>query len=434
MNIGIRREDKSKWEARVPLIPAHVKLLKEKYGIQTYVQPSKIRIFSDAEYEAFGAILQEDLSQCDFVFGVKEMPLVFFTPKSSYMFFSHVIKGQDYNMPMLQKLLDLKCNLMDYERIVDEQDRRLIFFGRFAGIAGMIDTLWAYGEKLKCEGIENHFSQIKKAYQYESVEHCKEEMLKIGHLISEEGFSEDLGPLVCGISGYGHVSLGAQEILKCFPYIEIEPEQLIHLKKDGVYSLKHLYVVVFDEEDMATPVDIKNKFALKDYYDNPEKYESQFAQYLPHLSMLVNSIYWTPAYPRLVTKSNLLKMFQKNPSQKLKAIGDITCDHDGSIEMTSRITEPDKPGYLYDPFEQTETADFSQNGVVIIARDNLPCEIPLDSSVAFSHVLIEFIRQLREAFQNNKLIPELLPDPLKKALIVFNGQLTENYQYLKKFL
>ena len=140
--IGIRREDKNKWERRVPLVPEHVKEFKEKYDVETVIQPSKIRVYSDDEYSDAGAVVKEDMSTCLIVFAVKEIPIHLFEKNKAYVFFSHTIKGQKYNMPMLKKMMDLRCNLIDYEKIKDERGNRLIFFGRFAGFAGMIDTLW----------------------------------------------------------------------------------------------------------------------------------------------------------------------------------------------------------------------------------------------------------------------------------------------------
>ena len=434
MKIGIRREDKNKWEARTPLVPEHIGLLKSKYNINTYLQPSKIRAFTDKEYKDVGAIIKEDLSDCKLILGVKEMPNSFFNDSGSYIFFSHTIKGQEYNMSMLEELLEHNCNLIDYETITDKHDRRMIFFGRFAGIAGMVNSLWAYGQKLKAEGVENPFSKIKRSYEYKNLEDLKKEIMLVGENISEHGLPTEIRPVVCGIAGYGHVSKGAQEILKLLPIIEIEPDQLFELEKNGFHSSNHLYVVIFKEEDMVIPKDREKKFLLQDYYDHPEKYESKFYHYLTHLSLLINTIFWTPAYPRLVTKSKLRSIFEANPEQKLKIIGDITCDLEGSIEMTDRITEPDNPVYLYDPIKQTTSDAFHENGVLIMARDNLPCEIPVDSSTDFSHVLVKFIPKILNAFQNGNLKKELLPQPIQKALIVYKGKLTPDYKYLDKFL
>ncbi|PIV69931.1 MAG: hypothetical protein COS08_02885, partial [Euryarchaeota archaeon CG01_land_8_20_14_3_00_38_12] len=149
--VGIRREDKNIWERRTPIIPQHIKELKEK-DIEFFVQPSKIRAFRDGEYVEAGANIQDSLNQCNVIFAVKEIPLDFFKKNKTYVFFSHTTKGQKHNMPMLKKMMELKCQLIDYEKIVDEKNRRLIFFGRYAGLAGMIDTLWALGQRLNKGG------------------------------------------------------------------------------------------------------------------------------------------------------------------------------------------------------------------------------------------------------------------------------------------
>ncbi len=116
----------------------------------------------------------EDLSPYPVIFAVKEMPLDFFEPGKTYAFFAHVIKGQPYNMPMLQRMLDLGCNLIDYEKVSDEKGRRLIFFGRHAGIAGMIETLWPLGQRLDWEGIPTPFSQLRHTYEYKDLVEAKE--------------------------------------------------------------------------------------------------------------------------------------------------------------------------------------------------------------------------------------------------------------------
>ena len=198
--IGIRREDKNRWERRVPLIPEHVKEFKEKHGIETIIQPSQIRVYSEDEYTKAGAVVQEDLSNCPTVFAVKEIPIDFFEYGKTYIFFSHTIKGQKYNMPMLKKMMDLKCNLIDYEKIVDERGYRLVFFGRFAGLAGMIDTLWAFGRRLNSKNIDTPFNEIKQTVHYKSLNEIKEHLEKIGKKIQQNGLPESLTPLVIGFA------------------------------------------------------------------------------------------------------------------------------------------------------------------------------------------------------------------------------------------
>ena len=224
--LGIRREDKNKWEARVPLIPEHVKKFKEEHGIETIIQPSKIRTYSDDEYVKAGAIVKEDVSPCPIVFAVKEIPIDFFESGKTYVFFSHTIKGQEYNMPMLKKMMDLGCNLIDYERIVDERGFRLVFFGRFAGLAGMIDTLWSFGQRLKSQNIDTPFNEIKQTIHYKDLTDAKEHLKEVGEKIKEKGILRSLVPFVVGFAGYGHVSKGAQEILDIFPVKEISPKEI----------------------------------------------------------------------------------------------------------------------------------------------------------------------------------------------------------------
>ena len=171
--LGIRREDKNRWEQRVPLTPQHVLELKKKYGIETFIQPSNIRVFSEDDYRKVGAHVQDSLTPSSVVFAVKEIPIDFFERGKTYVFFSHTIKGQKHNMPMLKKMMDMRCTLIDYERIVDKNGRRLVFFGRFAGLAGMVDTLWTFGQRLHWEQIDSPFTEIKQTIHYNDLEDIK---------------------------------------------------------------------------------------------------------------------------------------------------------------------------------------------------------------------------------------------------------------------
>lgn len=249
--IGIRREDKNKWERRVGLIPEHIKELKETYGIETIVQPSTLRIFSDEAYKKAGAVISEDVSDVETVIGVKEMPVDFFEENKTYIFFSHTIKGQPYNMEMLKRLVDLKVNLIDYEKIEDEYNKRLIFFGKYAGLAGMIETLYAYGQKLKKLGYQTPFEKIKQAYQYNSLEEAKAEIKEIGEELAENGYPNDIAPLIVGFTGYGNVSKGAQEIFDLLPFKIVSPD-IIDLNYENFTNDNYnIYKVIFKEEDLV---------------------------------------------------------------------------------------------------------------------------------------------------------------------------------------
>jgi alpha-aminoadipic semialdehyde synthase len=357
--VGIRREDKNIWERRTPIIPEHIKELKEK-DIELFVQPSKIRVFKDEEYAEAGAKIQDELSNCDVIFAVKEIPIDFFEKNKTYVFFSHTTKGQRHNISMLKEIRDLECQLIDYEKIVDEKNRRLIFFGRYAGLAGMIDTLWALGQRLNEGGIENPFTEIKQTYRYSNLEEAKNAIKKTSEDIKKKGLPDSITPLIIGVAGYGNVSKGAQEIIGILPVKEITPEQVVSLQ-DKDYSRKHVYKVVFKEEDVVEP--ISGEFELQDYYKHPEKYRSKFDKYIRHLTVLVNATYWDERYPRLVTKKYLKENYGKTG---LKVIGDIGCDIEGTIECNVKAAELDNPVFVYNPLTDKATDGFKGEGIDLL--------------------------------------------------------------------
>ena len=428
--IGIRREDKNKWERRVPITPEHINELKEKHDINTIVQPSDIRIFKDEEFKKAGAELNEDLSASNVVFAVKEIPNTFFQKNKTYVFFSHTIKGQKYNMPMLKKMMELGCNLIDYEKIADEKGRRLVFFGRYAGIAGMIDTLWAFGKRLEWRGIKTPFSEIKKTVEYDNLEDAKNHIRHIGRKIREEGLPEAISPIVVGFAGYGHVSTGAQEILDVLPVEEIGPGQLEAIHDH--YTEGTIYKVVFKEKDMVEPVSSESVFSLEEYYKKPHLYRSIFSQYIRRLSILMNCIYWDERYPRLFTKDFLEENF--TGLMKLQIVGDISIDINGAIEFTEKPTTPDNPVYVYNPVRRDVIDGYKGNGVLVMSVDNLPCELPKESSVAFSNSLINFVPSIAKADYNVDFQRLNLPEEIKKAVVLYHGKLTPDYQYIKEFL
>jgi len=425
MKVGIRREDKSIWERRVPLVPEDVKELREK-GIEFIVQPSSIRVFPDEEYVKAGAEVKEGLSEAKVILGVKEIPPSKLLPEKVYMFFSHTIKGQPYNMPMLKKLLELETTLIDYEKVTDDSGRRLIFFGVFAGYAGAIDTLWAFGQRLKEEGMDTPFERLKPAHQYNSLEEAKAEIKAVGEVIKNEGLPYEILPFVIGIAGYGNVSRGAQEIIDLLPVKEVEPDDIFELPADP----RTVYKVVFKEWHMVEPKE--GEFDLQDYYKNPYKYRSVFKKYIPYLTILINAIYWEEKYPRLVTKEDLKKLYLDSP--KLKVIGDISCDVEGAIEATIKCTEPGDPVFIYDVESGRAIKGYTGRGPLILAVDILPSELPREASIYFSHVLKNFIPAVVNADYSLPFEKLNLPPELKRAVIVHRGELTPDYKYLEKFI
>ncbi|MDY7110532.1 MAG: bifunctional lysine ketoglutarate reductase /saccharopine dehydrogenase family protein [Planctomycetota bacterium] len=427
--IGIRHEDKSRWEARAPLTPAAVQRLIREEGVAFTVQQSPTRAFTEAPYEQAGAAIAADLGDCPVIMGVKEIPPEKFEPHKTYVFFSHTIKGQPENMPMLRRLMELKGQLIDYEKIVDEQGRRLVFFGRFAGLAGMIDTLWALGQRLRHEGIATPFETIRPAHEYSDLEEARRAIRAAGEAIAADGLPEALRPFICGFAGYGQVSQGAQEIFDLLPVEEIAPQDLHEAEPAANVCGK----VVFREEDMVKRIDDAAPFDLQEYYDEPDKYRAAFFPHAKHLSVLVNCIYWEPKYPRMITREQFAELYS-DPQPRLRVVGDITCDIDGSVACTTRATDPSNPVYVYDP-KTGETEDgVAGRGPVVLAVDFLPCELPVDASEAFSEALLPFIGPLARADLSAPLADSGLPPELVRATIVYHGALTEPYQYLEEFV
>ncbi len=250
----------------------------------------------------------------------------------------------------------------------------------------------------------------------------------------DRGLNPALVPLVVGFAGYGHTSLGAQEIFDLLPFREVEPAGLKALFKENNATGRCLYKVVFREEHMVEPGRKGKAFDLQEYYSRPHLYRSRFADYLPYLSVLVNCIYWEPKYPRFVTLHDLKELYLQNSRPRLRVIGDVSCDVSGSVECTVKSTDPDTPTYVYDIKENRARDDLEGTGPVVLAVYNLPAEISLESSIFFSQVLKEFIPHLSTISLNSKFQELPLPPAIKRAVILHRGKLTPDYSYLKNFL
>jgi saccharopine dehydrogenase (NAD+, L-lysine-forming) len=432
MKIGIRAEDKSPWEARMPLVPEHVARLRTEHGVDLVVQPSAQRAFSAEELAAAGIPLQADLTDCDVVLGVKEIPPDLLLPGRTYVFFSHTIKGQTYNMDMLRRLMAEGCNLIDYECIVDDEDRRLVFFGVHAGLAGMIDTLWALGQRLLQEGLRTPLAELKQAVKYRDLASAKDAVRAAGAACRGSDAMKAAGPVVLGITGNGRVSHGAQEICALLEPTVLTPAELL---AGGASEAGGLYLVVFEEEDMATPLDPAEAFERQTYYTQPERYRGAFARFHPHLSALVNCIFWTPKYPRLVTKADLAALYAPGAQPRLKVIGDISCDIHGSIEATVKAVDPGHPVYVWDVEAEAARDGFEGRGPVIMAVEILPTEIPREASGVFSEALVDLIPGLAQSDPSGPRFEDwALPGPLARAVILHHGKLTPRFAYMQKFV
>jgi alanine dehydrogenase len=432
VRVGMRREDKSRWERRAPITPRDAAELAQQHGIALCVQPSPIRVFSEEEYRAAGATVQEDLAGCPVILAVKEIPLSFFEPGKTYVFFSHVVKGQPHNMPMLRRIIDLGCNLIDYERVVDDGGRRLIFFGRYAGLAGAIETLWALGRRLAWEGIPTPFERLRHTYEYHDLAEVQQDLVRAREEIRAGGIPQAIRPLVIGVTGYGNVARGVWEILDLLPIQRIEPAEA-PLVQGGDHGRSTIYAATFREEHLVEPISSARGFDLQEYYAHPERYRGVFERFVPYLTAVVNAIYWDLRYPRLITKATLRTLYE-GARPRLRVIGDISCDIEGSMECTARATSPDDPVFVFDPKTEEVTSGVAGDGVVVMAVDILPSELPRDASADFSGVLKPYLPAIACADYSLPFQQLDLPPEIKRAMIVYHGELTPAYRHLAEYL
>lgn len=439
--MGIRKEDENKrLEYRTPLVPADIAQLQKEYPESTFIiEPGRLehyvypRSFTDEEYAEVGADIG-DIQDANIIFGIKEIKPKSFYPNKTYAFFSHTYKGQPHNMPMLRKLRNLGCSLIDYELIVEDvaddvyqvdRYRRKVFFGHVAGYAGAIDTLHGLGQRFAARGIETPFAKIKKSMDYESeygnfgdFDKALEAMKQLGDDIRTQGLPKTIAPVVFGLTGHGNVAKAVRRILEHMPIAEITPEQLIDWRITPEESLNRVYLVHFSRA----------------YRDT-----AKIQQYLPHLSVLLHGAKWLPHQERIVTREWL----QNVDETSLEIIGDISCDPNGAIAI-SHPTYPDAPIYTYLPekddvsvkwskaqFDKTCGTGIGQKGVAVMSVTNLPAEFAREASVSFSAMLREYVGQLIHADLLKPFAELDLPRQLKRAFIMHQGKFTPDFQHLQ---
>lgn len=295
----------AQWERRVPLVPEQVDQL-TRGGIKVLIQPSERRIFTDDEFRKAGAIVTNDLTPANCIFGVKEFPLQSLIPNKSYMIFSHTIKAQLYNMPFLDACLAQKVRLFDYECIrqpENEGGQRLVAFGKYAGVCGMIDCLRGFGARLLALGYSTPFMGAASSYMYPSVVDAQEAVAKLGREIARVGVPKALAPMVFVFTGTGNVTKGALDIFKLLPHEFVEPHELPTLA--GRADRFKVYGCIVTAKDMVAPVQPGATFNKADYYANPQSYRPVFHETVaPYTSVLVNGMYWVRRVARAGCKTS----------------------------------------------------------------------------------------------------------------------------------
>jgi len=398
MKIGLLKEGKIPYDSRVALTPIQASKLKEKFpGIEIVCQTSPIRSYKDQEYADNGIDVVEDVSDCDLLLGIKEVPIDELVPNKIYCFFSHTVKEQSYNRNLLQKIIEKEIELIDYERIVDEKGQRVIAFGRYAGIVGAYNAIYTYGQK---SGLFN-LKRAKDCYEYNEV---KQEYGKV-----------DLPAIKIALTGSGRVANGAVEVLDDMKIKRVSPQEI--LEKD----FKVPVYTQLTTEDLHQHK--KNKdFDLNHFFKNPDQYISTFDRFTSKVEILISGIYWDPRAPVLFTIENMVQ-----PEFKIKVVADITCDIEGSIPSTKRASSLDEPVYDFNPGNNKVEPPFSRGeNMSVMAIDNLPSELPRDSSRDFGQIMLE------------KVIPAILAkdeDPMiSNATITKDGHLLSPYQYLHNYV
>lgn len=399
IKLGIVREGKVPNDYRVPLTPKQCKSVEAIYpNVEVIVQPSPIRRYADELYVEQGIKMQEDLSDCDILIGVKEVNVEDLIPNKQYIFFSHTFKKQAHNRKLLQAILEKRIQLIDYEIMKDKFGKRLIGFGRYAGIVGTYNAFRTYG-------LKHGTYDLKPANQCENRREVELELKKV---VLPDNFK-----LV--LTGFGRVGHGAREIIDLLPIKEVTPEEFLESTfNSSVFT--HLETEDYYKTKSGLP------FNKQEFYAQPDLYESNFGRFVNKMDMYIPCHYWDNKSPIIISDSDL-----KVEKLRLSVVADISCDVQGPIASTIRASKIADPIYGYNPQTGLED-DFKKEGVIaVMAVDNLPCELPYDASEDFGNELIKSI------------FPALFgedPDNIigRASETTLDGKLTEKYAYLHDYV
>jgi saccharopine dehydrogenase (NAD+, L-lysine forming) len=397
LKIGVLKEEKNPPDKRVPLTPLICEELLETHpNLEIYIQKSDIRCYTDDEYRAFGLNVVDDVSHCDVLMGVKEVPKEKLIPNKKYFFFSHTIKAQPHNKKLMQTLIEKKIEMIDYECLTDIHHQRIIGFGRYAGIVGAYNGILGYGKKY-------NLFQLKPAHLCRDRNEMEEELKRA-----------KLPAIKICLTGNGRVANGAIDTLSALRIRKVTPFEFLNCEyKEPVYCQLNT------KDYVETPND--HNFNEHEFKSNPKAYVSTFKPYLAKTDLLMTSHYWDPNSPKLFTKADM-----QSSDFKISVIADITCDIDGSVPSTIRSTSISNPFFGYSARNDKEEITFSKDTVLVMAVDNLPCELPRNASDDFGRDLMDRVLIHLLGEDKNQVIA--------RATICKNGQLTEKYNYLKDYI
>lgn len=395
LKIGILREEKVPHDRRVAFTPEQCKHIESTFNVKIIVQPSDWRVIKDSQYTAAGITLQDNLTDCDILIGIKEVPAENLIPEKKYLFFSHTIKKQAHNKKLMKALIEKKICMIDYETMTDEHFNRIIGFGHYAGIVGTYNGILGYGLKY------NLFN-LKRAVDCADMNEVKEELKKV-----------NLPNLKIIITGNGRVANGAIELAGMLHLRRITPYEFTH------YTFREPTYTQLHSSNYNEPLD-GSAWNTEKFYSHPDKFRSTFMKYARFCDLLIHCSYWNPKAPLLFTKQEM-----KSPEFGISVIADVTCDINGSIPSTTKASTIAEPFYGYDTKSEQETTAFSKDAITVMAIDNLPCELPLNASEDFGKELIDKVLPFLLKEDNNEMI--------ERATIVKNGKLMPRFDYLKDY-
>jgi len=397
MKIGVLKEEKIPADKRVPLTPKQCRRLIDTYpDIEISVKSSAIRCFSDAMYIAEGINIVDDLSDCDVLIGVKEVPKESLIANKTYLYFSHTIKEQSYNRGLLLKMMELNISMVDYEVLRNKQGNRLLGFGRYAGIVGAYNGFLTYGLK---SGKYN----LKAAHNCEDRIEMESEMSKIK--LSNEKFI---------VTGKGRVGNGIMEIMEESNIREVSKSDFL-TKTFNEAVFVHLNFMDYNvKKDGSSAV-------KQEFYSNPELFKSSFMDYAIHADVFIAGHYYSSGSPYLFTREEA-----KNPDFNLKVVADVSCDINGPVACTIKPSTISNPIYGYNKQSEKEVDFRNEDSIAVMAVDNLPCELPKDASEDFGNEMMD------------KILPSLIVSDdeqiIANATICKAGDLTPNFEYLKNYV
>ena len=398
IKIGVIREGKIPVDKRVPLTPEHIVQFKQDNAdFDVCVQESEIRCYSDSSYQDLDIKLKKDISDCDILLGVKEVPIPELIAGKTYLFFSHTTKEQPYNRELLREILKKKITLIDYEGLTDQHGARIVAFGRYAGIVGAYNGLLTYGKK-------HNIYNLRRARECFDLDDLKSEYSKI-----------KLPPIKIVVTGGGRVTHGAMEVLDGAGIRKVGPKELLGQQFDEpVYAQLHSHHYNKHSAGAA--------FSDDDFHRHPEEFRPDFLKYSYQADILIAGAYWDPHAPVLFTKEDM-----KDSNFKTKVIADITCDIEGSIPTTLRPTTIDDPFYDYSLDSFSEVEPFSSiDNITVMSIDNLPNELPRNASQDFGSELINNVLPLFTEGDEEEV--------LERATICKDGELTGKYKYLESYV